>query len=77
MFAKIKMIGGVILGICVFILTLGAYRAGKRSERLDQAEVDNEAQREVTKTVVKGNEQYQEKVDEARNTNAHAGRFTE
>ena len=77
MFAKLKMIGGVVLGILFFIFTAGIYRAGKRSERLDQEETNNEAQRIVTKEVADGNEQYQEKVDEARNTTARRGRFTE
>ena len=74
---KLKAFGGLIKVVLVFIVTLGIYRAGKKSEQLDQAEANNEAQRELTKASAEGNEQYQEKVNEARNTNAHAGRFTE
>ena len=77
MLAKFKAAGAFILAILVFILTLGAYRSGKKSAQLDQAQANNEAQRKVTNAVAETNEEFQEKVDEARNTNAHAGRFTD
>lgn len=74
---RLEAFGNIILGILLFIITLGVYRAGKKSEQLDQAEADKKAQSEVTKATAEGNEQYQEKVNEARNTHAHSGRFTQ
>ena len=76
MWLKFKAVGAFILAILTFLGMFFSFRAGKKSERLDQEEANNKAQREVTKAVAEGNEQYQEKVDEARNTNAKSDRFT-
>jgi len=77
MLTKLKALGGAVIAIVLFILTVGIYRAGGKSERLKQAESNEKAQAAVNDAAVKSNEEFEEKTHEASNTRARAGRFTE
>jgi len=65
MYAKLKMIGAFILGIGVFILSIFSYRAGKKSEQLDQSEANLEQAQINAEASAEGEKQFNEDVKSA------------
>ena len=72
MYAKFKMIAGYILAIGVFILTIFSYRAGKKSEQLNQREADLEQAEVNAEAAAEGEKQFNEDVKDATD---NAGKF--
>lgn len=73
---SLKKCGAAILGFLVLLLTLGAFRAGKKVERTDNLEAHIKGGKAQRETETKLDEHMEEKVDEIRNTDATGDRFT-
>lgn len=74
--SSLKKCGAAVLGFLILLLTLGAFRAGKKVERTDNLEAHIKGGKTQRKAEDKLDKQMEEKVDEIRNTDDTSDRLT-
>lgn len=75
--AQLKAIGVAVLSFLVLMLTLGAFRAGKKSEKADNLSAHIKGGKAQRSAEQKLDSTLEEEVDEIRNTKSKRGSLTD